>query len=794
MELDSPTGVPDVPEMTVAPEPAETQTTVAAAPPDVGAARGLVPALPPPEDGGSQRLWSLLSTAAVFLAIYYTLFFFYRPSLLFSLTTTAGGDTGAHHYPAMYMIKELLPHFRLTGWAPGWYAGMPMFTFYFPFPFLLIAILNVVLPYVLAFKLITALGVFLLPVTAYAFGRLLRIRPPFPQLAAAGAVGFLLMGSFSIYGGNILSTLAGEFGYSLSFALVWLFLGTLNRGLERGRYDWLFAVNGLILMCLVLSHIVTTIALVVMAPGLLLIHRRPRAVLYMAAVFFLGFCLTAFWGLPFLDKLPWTARMAWPQLSALKDLLPLDLRPAAALGVLGMAYAIARRESRLLPLLWTTVSMVVLFYVLPEGRLWNARLLPFLYFSTFLWAAYGVAWLLRPYLVAAGDLLALPARVSRWLYAPMWAVVVCAIVIVASTPSAPSQGTFSPSTYTARSWIKWNYSGYEGKPAWPAYKQINDFIAKLPPGRVMVEHSDKLDKFGTPRAFEIIPYWTELPTMEGTLMEASFTAPFHFINQAELSVQASNAIVGVDYPGRDTQRGLTHLQLMNIPYLLTITPEVTQEVMADGRADLLAKIRFGDEDVTAKNGQVQKMPLFASIFRISGTTGYVEVMKNKPVRLATNNWRDDAVRWYKDEPSLKVPIIWDRGEPALAQFQSITPDQAVNPPVEPINTNGQVVMEQLDNEKLTFQTTAIGVPHWIKVSYFPNWKVKGADGPFVVSPSFMMVIPRQREVTLTYGRTASNWIGQALTLLGWIAVVAVLGRHLLMWRRRRRVAPGQPTS
>lgn len=775
MEPDSPIGVPGVPEMTVAPEltvtpappePADTQTIDAAAQAEGGALDGQAAAaegdaLPLPAEGGSRRLWSLLSAAAVFLAVYVTLFYFYRPNLLFSLTTTAGGDTGAHHYPAIYMIKELLPHFRLTGWAPGWYAGMPMLTFYFPLPFLLIAILNVVLPYVLAFKLITVLGVFLLPVSAYAFGRLYRIRAPFPQLAAAGAVGFLLMESYSIYGGNILSTLAGEFGYSLSFALVWLFLGTLHRGLERGRYDWLFAVNGLLLMCLVLSHIVTTIALVAIVPGLLLIHRRPRAVLYMAAVFLLGFCLTAFWGLPFVDKLPWTAHMAWNQLTTLKDLLPIDLRPAAALGVLGMAYALARRESRLLPLLWTTVSMVVLFYVLPDGRLWNARLLPFLFFATFLWAAYGVSWLLRPFLVVADDLLALPARVSRWLYAPMWAVAVGAIVITAST--------------TAAGWINWNYSGYEGKPAWPAYKQVNDFVEKLPPGRVMVEHSDKLNKFGTPRAFEILPYWTEQPTMEGTLMEASFTAPFHFINQAELSVQASNAIVGVDYPGRDTKRGITHLQLMNIPYLLTISPEVTQEVTADSRADLLAKI----DDI--------------SIFRISGTTGYVEVMKNKPVRLATNNWRDDIVRWYKDEPSLKVPIIWDRGEPALAQFRSITPDQAVNPPVEPINTEGEVVMEQLDNEKLTFQTTAIGVPHWIKVSYFPNWKVKGADGPFVVSPSFMMVIPRQREVTLTYGRTASNWVGQALTLLGWLVVVGVVGRWLVRRRRNRAPQPSGPS-
>ena len=71
----------------------------------------------------------------------------------------------------------------------------------------------------------------------------------------------------------------------------------------------------------------------------------------------------------------------------------------------------------------------------------------------------------------------------------------------------------------------------------------------------MVEHGQKLDEFGTPRAFEIIPYWTKQDTMEGTLMEASYTAPFHFINQAELSEEASNAIIGVDYPGLDVPAG-----------------------------------------------------------------------------------------------------------------------------------------------------------------------------------------------------------------------------------------------
>ncbi len=125
--------------------------------------------------------WDWIPTLVAFLAIYAVLLVFYRPNLLFSMTTTTGGDTGAYHYPMQVLIQDLLPHFKLTGWAPGWYAGMPMFTFYFPFPFLLIAFFQWIIPYQIAFKIVTVLGVFALPVVTYAFARLLRIRRPYPR-------------------------------------------------------------------------------------------------------------------------------------------------------------------------------------------------------------------------------------------------------------------------------------------------------------------------------------------------------------------------------------------------------------------------------------------------------------------------------------------------------------------------------------------------------------------------------------------------------------------------------------
>ncbi len=747
--------------------------------------RRFAPRRPPAREDLVEKgdLWDWIPTLVAFLIIYAVLFVFYKPNLLFSLTTTAGGDTGAHHYPAQYLIQELLPHFRLTGWAPGWYAGMPMLTFYFPFPFLLIAIFNWFLPYTLAFKLVTVLGVFALPWTAYAFGRLFRIRRPFPVIAAVFAVVMLLMESYSIYGGNVLSTLAGEFGYMLSFSLVFLWLGTMYRGMEKPKLNMFFVLNCLILMALVLSHIVPTIVLVVVSPGLLLVNFRWRSLVYLAAVAAIGFFLSAFWSIPFAANLQWTAHMAWDQLGW-EGLGGWWLAPVGVPAIVGFLFAVAKREKRLLPLLWMSLVVFILYWILPSGRLWNARVVPFWYMSIHLWAAYGISWMVRPFTVWFHDLFDAKGITARRMYTPLVALVLLVVVILTS--------------HTAMGWIKWNYSGYEGKQNWSQYQEINNYLNTLGGGqRVMVEHNSKIDEFGTPRAFEIIPYWTNMWTMEGTLMEASYTAPFHFINQAELSKQASNAIIGVDYPTLNVANGITHMQLMNIEYFITCTEEVTADTKADGRTTLLAT--FGDYN----------------IFRIAGMTGYAEVMQNQPVKIDIPQvqWRDMAVKWYEDMSVLKTPIILDNGDPALAGFASITLDQVlpadqttsgdqaatgdeatadlpITIPQVPYTTEGHVVSEQLDNEKFTFDVdqAAVGKPVWVKVSYFPNWHVSGAKGPFLASPSFMMVIPTQTHVVMTYGRTWANTFGQTLEIIAWFILVVISAWRFMLWRRRRRLA------
>src|SRR6185369_8934250 len=117
----------------------------------------------------------------------------------------------------------------------GNYCGYPLFQFYFPLPFLVISGLSLLMPFQVAFKIGTVLGSFLLPVTSYLSLRLMGVPFPGPALAAVAPLCFLFMEANSMWGGNIPSTLAGEFALSLGLALTVLFFGTLQWTIRTGR-------------------------------------------------------------------------------------------------------------------------------------------------------------------------------------------------------------------------------------------------------------------------------------------------------------------------------------------------------------------------------------------------------------------------------------------------------------------------------------------------------------------------------------------------------------------------------
>ena len=80
----------------------------------------------------------------------------------------------------------------------------------------------------------------------------------------------------------------------------------------------------------------------------------------------------------------------------------------------------------------------------------------------------------------------------------------------------------------------------------------------------------------------------------------------------------------------------------------------------------------------------------------------------------------------------------------------------------------------------------------MKETYFPNWHVTGAKGPYRLAPNMMVVVPTSKHVELTYGLTSADWAGRAITVGGAVGLV-LLG----LWSGARRFAAddgGRPTD
>jgi hypothetical protein len=81
-----------------------------------------------------------------------------------------------------------------------------------------------------------------------------------------------------------------------------------------------------------------------------------------------------------------------------------------------------------------------------------------------------------------------------------------------------------------------------------------------------------------------------------------------------------------------------------------------------------------------------------------------------------------------------------------------------------------------DDNDIEFDVDQVGKPVLVKASYFPNWRAKGANGPYRVTPNLMVVIPTSNHVKLHYGFTPAEGLGYLMTL-GGIALAVLFFRQ-----------------
>jgi len=750
----------------------------------------------------------------VFAIIYGFLLSYFTPAYLFSKTITTGGDTPSHYAAADYLIHTLLPRGKIIGWMQGNYAGFPLFQFYFPLPFLIMALLQVFMPLQIAFKLVTVLGIFLLPVCAYGCLRLLRQPSPIPAIGAIFTLPFLFMEANSMWGGNIPSTLSGEFAYSLGFALLVLYIGSFYRGIIENRYA---LINALILTIIGLAH-GYTLLFAVFATTFFLFTTDDfmKKLWYYLRVNTLAFLLLGFWLIQLLWFIPYTTpfNFVWV-LDGISRVFPVILLPVIVFAVIGTVLVlihiirdkeVSQEKGHIFLYLWFIIFVAGAFYfVAYKLNLVDIRFLPYVQFFLLLLGAIGIGYM------------------TKWMKArPVIAPFLVFLVVLWVNENV---------TYIPR-WIKWDYSGFEAKRLWPQFNALNNYLkGSYQDPRIVYEHDMQNRATGSVRAFESLPLFSGRSTLEGLYIQSSITSPFVFYLQSEISPKPSCPLPNYNYSRMNFRRGLEHLKIFNVSHFIAVTDKVKKA------------LEKSPDAIREKN-----FPPF-TVYRLrENPDRYVSMLNYEPILIITKNWQRIAFDWFR-RGDLKAHIVFkDKLEPSDAKlFKTIIKDQLPeNPmsnPINPtnllpsaynclhlknveqsfraasngtakavhyrfnkdvlhdknenyfmppviknpnnlINPTGDPIKEIIRPEEIIIETTNIGRPHLIRVSYHPNWHVEGADTIYLTSPSFMLIYPTQEKVRLYFGPSFPNYLGLVLSFIGLFIILATIKpiRNLIVIR------------
>ena len=760
-------------------------------------------------------LTGVVTTLVVVLSGLYVLLQL-QPGLLVADTTAAGGDMGAHVWGPAYLRDHLLPHGRITGWTPDWYAGFPALHFYFPLPSLLIVALDLLLPYGVAFKVVTVLGLVTLPAAAATLGHHLRLPFPTAPLLGVATIPFAFDRFHTIWGGNAAATLAGEFSFSISLTLALLFLAAVARALETGRGRGIAAV---LFGATALCHLLPA-AFAVGASGALLLTRRPDrrrwGIVVTAGV--LGAALAAFWFLPFIGRLPYSNDMGWERtFSYVENLFPwLRTDDAAAdvvtrhlkfvfpMAAFGLVAGVVRRRRGVVFLGLVALLCAAAFRFVPEGAIWNARFLPFWYLSAYFLCAVGIAEVslllrdafarLEPAPIFDPDdprRIPIPDRIGPGP-APIVAAIgglVCAIVLTGiplglfstgrielpGPRSIPFVKRTSADSSFVPSWARWNYAGYERKDSYPEFREVIETMDEIGRdtgcGRAMWEYEPELNRFGTPMALMLLPYFTDgcIGSMEGLFFESSATVPYHFLNQSELSKSPSRAMRDLPYRDLDVAKGVEHLQLLGVKYYLAVSPDA--QAQAAQEPDLTLLTETSEAQVNYPDGT---KPRRWQIYEVADSElvaplAFEPVVVEHGVR-SKHGWLDAAVDWYQDTGRWDIPLA-DDGPEDWARIR----DASMSSPPTAVR-QARVSDIRSDDDGISFDVDRPGTPVLVRASYFPNWKADGAEGPWRITPNLMVVVPTSEQVELRYGWTGLDLGAWLVTLLG-VAGVAWVARR-----------------
>ena len=680
------------------------------------------------------------------------LILFLRIDLVFLNNTPTGGDMGAHIVAIDTFIKDFMPNFQISGWSNDWFAGYPLYYFYFPLPAIITFFLDVIFPFGVAFKLMVVNSTILV---VYSLEKL--FRKDSNKLSSIGATAglfYVFTESFTIYGGNLASTLAGQFSFAYSLAFGNLAIFYLIKSNNKFR----FSISSIFLSLCLLSHLIPFIIYIPIYGFYWLFKKENINQKILSITIFLA--LVSRWSISLFMNLEFTTNMSYTPFTQLEDLIKEDILPGIFICLalmIAKSKDLIKYKSLNLFELYLVISSILLYFFVPEGALWNGRLVPFfnlgiifimfkvieIFVEDLNLYQQGIHILTILFLI--GTIYCLYIFYDRWssnesylnLYIPI--IFLISIFAILNLKNVEIQINlllvsiiFSTVSFLPH-WLNWNFTGYEGKNDWTQIENLYSKLADLEPGRIMWEPNSDMNKYGTPMTLMTIPYFTEHTSMEGLYFDSSITTPFHFISVSGLAKRPSNPVGGLSYINNQFDQGVEHLNHLGVDYFISYTEEIESKAMDSEKLILL----FSSEPFSVFKVNSSKVELIYQDIKIFSKASTQDGILSSILRdTDIDNFFDKAYESFNELDKKRVIEVSNGMNIVSSKKNDL-----------------QITDLNITNNKISFFTDSPGELHLIKVSYFPNWKITNGKGPFRTSPSFMSVIPDNKYVEITFEKT-----------------------------------------
>ncbi|HPO49414.1 MAG TPA: hypothetical protein PLO89_03730 [Spirochaetota bacterium] len=703
--------------------------------------------------------------------------------LIFTDTILTGGDSASWLQSADHLKNHLLPNGRLFGWSLANFFGYNELQYYFVPPFLFAAILGIFMPLTIALKITTLVGAFTLPMFFFISLKKITKNLWISLMGSVLSLVFLFNESYTMFGGNFLSTFAGEFAYSFSMSIFVLFIGICWETFEKNKSP-IFA--GILLGLTGLSHMfvfmpaffvpfffifipkildsVNNSSLVkngggskknktskesVKDEGEKIEFSTEKNLEKILFIYVIVFIIMAFWILPMALTRSYSTSisMIW-RFKDMKDFFGQTFFAIINVGFLFSIFILINSfKDRILALFSIYFYLVCAFFYFISTFLEipDIRFVP----PAIIISIFSIAFFFNytPKFFSKKE--------SKYTN-PIILVLLC-VVISVFVVAYPKNVT---------SWFNWNYTGYEAKKEYPNLEKIvAQYKGNIDSGRLLWEKQNQNDNadFGSERGFENLLFFTGRPSTEGVHYGSSFMARATTYMQSEYSLNPVDPEANRIYSVVNPDGWPTRFYQTNSKDIILYSDDL--------------KNKFAIHKDFEKTGEFGKFHLYT--FK-NFPKSYVRVTDFDKISVVKDNkygFRTDFYRHFRDYELFDLPFVFEKNAGDLKSkckyyknydeyySERFPEDYDFDKWLESYKYKESVTSERVDHFKIEFDTAEVGKPHLINVTYSKNFKSKNGEKIYPVSPGFMMIIPEKNQVRIYYGWNIYEIIGLILTLL-----------------------------